>query len=146
MPEHEEPGAAQERERRRGRGLDAQTGGPPPGEEVTEERNGAPRERSRHQPYYNGGFRAFRDNIFDLEPWVIFLGHLFDPLAQLGDTAPSLALILHDRVRGEGHEHRLHVLTIDRLEVRLEWFRQLRLQRDLLLNCVLLLPQSENRQ
>src|SRR5258706_5340841 len=98
------------------------------------EANGAPRKHSRHQPYYNEGFRALRDNVFDLEPWVIFLGHLFDPLAQLGDTAPSLALIPHDRVRGEGHEHRLHVLTIDRLEVRLEWFRQLGLQRDLPLN------------
>src|SRR5258708_36083008 len=96
------------------------------------EANGAPRERSRHQPYYNGGFRAFCDNVFDLEPWVIFLGHLFDPLAQLGDTAPSLTLIPHDLVLGEVHEHRLHVLTIVRLEVRLEGFRELRLQRDLL--------------
>src|SRR5258708_39249999 len=98
------------------------------------EANGAPRERSRHQPYYNGGFRAFRDNVFDLEPWVIFLGHLFDPLAQLEDAAPSLPFICHDGVRGKGGEHRLHVLAIDRLEVRRKWFRQLRLQRDLLLN------------
>src|ERR1700704_3190985 len=96
------------------------------------EANRASWERSRYQPDDNGRSRAVLDHVLDLEPGVIFLGHLFDPLAQLGDTAPSLALILHDRVRGEGHEHRLHVLTIDRLEVRLEWFRQLRLQRDLL--------------
>src|SRR5258705_1804942 len=95
------------------------------------EANGPPRERSRHQPYYNGGFRAFRNNVFDLETWVIFVGHLCDPLAQLWDTAPSLALIPHDRVRGEGREHRIHVLTVDGLEVRPERFRQLRIQRDL---------------
>src|SRR5258705_552698 len=95
------------------------------------ETNRASWERSRYQPNDNGRSRTVLDHVLDLEPWVIFLGHLFDPLAQLGDTAPSLPFICHDGVRGKGGEHCLHVHTIDRLEVRRKWFRQLRLQRDL---------------
>src|SRR5258706_13424485 len=98
------------------------------------EANRASWKRPRYQPDDNGRSRAVLDHVLDLEPGVIFLGHFFDPLAQLEDAAPSLPFICHDGVRGERGEHRLHVLTVDGREVRLEWFRQLRLQGDLLLN------------
>src|SRR5439155_23749211 len=82
--------------------------------------NRAPRERTRYHPDNHGRCRTVLDHVLDLEPRVIFLGHLFDPLAQLEDAAPSLPFICHDGVRSERSEHRLYVLTIDRLEVRLE--------------------------